>query len=84
MNTKQKSIITIYVIVALLGIIALAWIGFVGPNQNYCVGRYCFYPKDISSQVLKYFVGAIIVYVISLIILGIPSYILYKVWGDKK
>jgi hypothetical protein len=84
MNNKQKTIITIYVIVAFLGVIALAWIGFVGPNQNYCVGGYCSYPKDISNQVLKYFEGAIIVYVISLIILGIPAYILYRVWGDKK
>jgi len=84
MNNKQKSIITIYVIITFLLVIALVWIGFAGPNWQYCVDGYCSYPKDISNQVLKYAVGAIIVYAISLIILGVPTYILYKVWGDKK
>lgn len=87
MNNKQKTLITIYVIVSLLVVIGVAYVTLsvvFNPNTP---------PIDLSGNPLPRSMydsygelfGAIAVSsIIGIVLLGIPTFILYKVWKDKK
>ncbi len=85
MNNKQKKTVTIYVIVSL--IVIIFWfvkeITIIGSSTPV-------YSVDGSTLISGYNNSALsfglmaIVDVISLIVLGIPTFIIYKLWADKK
>ena len=85
MNNRQKSIITIYVIIAILAFCYTIYLYItVGAGGWVIMNGHEVAINSIPNGYTKMFLGNILLYVIGLIILGIPTYILYKVWEDKK
>ncbi len=85
MNNKQKSIITIYVIVAILSFCwAVYEINAVAAGGWVIMNGHEVAINSISNGYTDMWLGCLVLYGIGLIILGIPTYILYKVWADKK
>jgi hypothetical protein len=85
MNTKQKSIITIYVIVAILSLCFAIYFYFsIAADGWVIINGHEVALNTIPNGYANAFLGDILFCIIGLIILGIPTYVLYRVWGDKK
>jgi|GEM_PF-2983950 len=85
MNNKQKTIITIYIIVAILAFIYAIYTYFAVSGGGWVIinGQQVAL-NSIPNGYAKTFWGLMLFYVIGLVILWIPTYFLNKVWRDKK